>query len=236
MKAYPLSRYQRLVGISGGLVTGTFKVLRARVGDRAWVETVDVTVSDDEDHRSGIVLYSGDLTASVENGVADLRDYMIHPDTKRAAVLAAEDAMRAALVGAAAQFPETLPEIVVLCGSTRFYDAFQEANYRLTMEGCIVLSVGFYPHAKAEHGHGEGVGHDSEEKVALDELHKRKIDLADRVLVLNVGGYIGQSTRSEIEYAAHLGRPIDFLEPPVSARASSMDEIHAERAARRESR
>jgi hypothetical protein len=76
-----------------------------------------------------------------------------------------------------------------------------------------VLSVGFYPHASAEHGHGEGVGHDSTEKVALDELHKRKIDLADEVLVLNVGGYIGSSTRSEIEYAEKLGRPVRYLEP-----------------------
>lgn len=105
------------------------------------------------------------------------------------------------------------PEVVVLCGSTRFYDEFQEANYRLTMEGKIVLSVGFYPHAKAKHGHGEGVGHDSAEKIALDELHKRKIDLADRVLVLNVGGYIGESTRSEVEYAERIGRPVDWLEP-----------------------
>jgi hypothetical protein len=55
------------------------------------------------------------------------------------------------------------PEVVTLCGSTRFYDAFQQANYDLTMQGKIVLSVGFYPHAKAEHGHGEGVGHDSAE-------------------------------------------------------------------------
>lgn len=106
------------------------------------------------------------------------------------------------------------PEIVCLCGSTRFYDAFQQANYDLTMQGRIVLSVGFYPHSKAEHGHGEGVGHDSDEKIALDELHKRKIDLADRVLVLNVGGYIGESTRSEIEYAERIGRPIDYLEKP----------------------
>jgi hypothetical protein len=104
------------------------------------------------------------------------------------------------------------PEIVVLCGSTRFYDTFQQANYDLTMAGKIVLSVGFYPHAKAEHGHGEGVGHDSAEKVALDELHKRKIDLADRVLVLNVGGYIGESTRSEIAYALDAGTPVDYLE------------------------
>ena len=104
------------------------------------------------------------------------------------------------------------PRIVVLCGSTRFYDEFQQANYVLTMRGEIVLSVGFYPHTKAEHGHGEGVGHDSDEKVALDELHKRKIDLADYVYVLNVGGYIGDSTRSEIEYAESIHRPVHYLE------------------------
>jgi hypothetical protein len=108
--------------------------------------------------------------------------------------------------------PGTRPTIVCLCGSTRFYDAFQQANYDLTMQGKIVLSVGFYPHAKAEHGHGEGVGHDSAEKIALDELHKRKIDLADEVLVLNVGGYIGESTRSEIAYAEKVGRPVRYLE------------------------
>jgi hypothetical protein len=107
------------------------------------------------------------------------------------------------------------PRIVVLCGSTRFYDQFQEANYSLTMAGSIVLSVGFYPHAKAEHGHGEGVGHDSVEKDALDELHLRKIDLADSVFVVNVGGYIGESTRREIEYAEKIGRAIVYLEPDL---------------------
>ena len=111
-----------------------------------------------------------------------------------------------------AEFGRQRPPIVVLCGPTRFYDEFQDANYRLTMEGSIVLSVGFYPHASAEHGHGEGVGHDSDEKVALDELHKRKVDLADRVHVLNVDGYIGESTRSEIAYAEALGKPITYLE------------------------
>ena len=104
------------------------------------------------------------------------------------------------------------PVIVCLCGSTRFYDAFQQANYDRTMAGEIVLSVGFYPHAKAEHGHGEGVGHDSAEKIALDELHKRKIDLADYVLVLNVGGYIGESTRGEVAYALAAGKPVAYLE------------------------
>jgi hypothetical protein len=79
------------------------------------------------------------------------------------------------------------------------------------MAGNIVLSVGFYPHSTFA-AHGEGVGHDSAEKVALDELHKRKIDLCDSVYVLNVGGYIGQSTRSEIDYAWALGKPVRYLE------------------------
>ena len=109
------------------------------------------------------------------------------------------------------------PEIVCLCGSTRFYDEFQAANYDLTMLGKIVLSVGFYPHAKALHGHGEGVGHDSAEKVALDELHKRKIDLADRVYVINIGGYIGESTRSEIDYALAHGKPVDYWDAALDA-------------------
>lgn len=103
------------------------------------------------------------------------------------------------------------PRIVCLCGSTRFYDEFQRANYDLTMRGEIVLSVGFYPHAQGRHGHGEGVGHDSAAKFALDELHKRKIDLADYVFVLNVGGYVGESTRSEIDYARAHRKPIRYL-------------------------
>lgn len=106
----------------------------------------------------------------------------------------------------------TRPAIVCLCGSTRFYEAFQQAAYDLTMAGKIVLSVGFYPHAKALHGQGEGVGHDGAQKLALDELHKRKIDLADEVLVLNVGGYIGSSTRGEIDYALAHGKPVRYLE------------------------
>lgn len=112
---------------------------------------------------------------------------------------------------------QAYPVIVCLCGSTRFYAQFQDANYELTMRGEIVLSVGFYPHAVSEHGHGEGVGHDSAEKVALDELHKRKIDLADYVYVINPGGYIGESTRSEIAYAVAHGKPVRYLEEQPGA-------------------
>ena len=123
-------------------------------------------------------------------------------------VVLEQDAIEAVIRAAQIYFPL----IVCLCGSTRFYDAFQQANYDETMAGRIVLSVGFFPHAKAVAGHGEGVGHDSAEKVALDELHKRKIDLCDEVYVLNVGGYIGSSTRSEMEYAVAHGKPIRYLE------------------------
>lgn len=103
-----------------------------------------------------------------------------------------------------------LPKVVCLCGSTRFYPQFQEANFHETMAGNIVLSVGFYPHSPE--AHGEGVGITTAEKIRLDELHKRKIDLSDEVYVLNVRGYIGESTRAEIAYAKETFKPIRYLE------------------------
>ena len=104
------------------------------------------------------------------------------------------------------------PIIVCLCGSTRFYEAFQKANFDETMAGRIVLSVGFYPHSENK-AHGESQGITPEQKIALDTLHKEKIDLADEILVLNVGGYVGDSTRSEIQHALKTGRLIRYLEP-----------------------
>jgi len=97
------------------------------------------------------------------------------------------------------------PTIVCLCGSTRFYPTFQKANFQETMAGRIVLSVGFYPHAQDD-AHGGDLGVTPEQKVALDRLHFRKIDLADEVLVLNVDGYVGDSTRNEIRYAREQGK------------------------------
>jgi len=102
------------------------------------------------------------------------------------------------------------PKIVCLCGSTRFYDAFQKANYDETMNGNIVLSVGFYPHSQKK-AHGQDVGCSKKQKIFLDELHKRKIDLADEIFVLNVDHYIGESTRSEINYAISEEKPIRYL-------------------------
>jgi hypothetical protein len=109
------------------------------------------------------------------------------------------------------------PPIVCLCGSTRFWKVFQEESLRLTLEGKIVLSVGAAVATDEEH-----FGHLSEEekvriKEDLDELHLRKIDLADEVLILNVDGYIGESTRRELEYARKKGKKVRFLEPANEA-------------------
>ena len=109
-------------------------------------------------------------------------------------------------------FDPRRPRIVCLCGSTRFYREFQRANYEETMAGRIVLSVGFYMHSSLA-AHGETWGCTPEQKEALDELHFRKIELADEVLVINVGGYVGWSTSREVAYAEALGKLIRWREP-----------------------
>lgn len=99
------------------------------------------------------------------------------------------------------------PEVVTLCGSTKFKDEFITANRELTLQRIIVISVGLFGW---DEGRPEEVfGEDT--KKMLDEIHKRKIDLADRIHVINVGGYIGSSTRSEIEYAEKTGKKITYL-------------------------
>jgi len=102
------------------------------------------------------------------------------------------------------------PQIVCLCGSTRFMDTFHEVGWQKTLDGEIVLSVGTVKGLPRKKSKEELLGEDVAQ--ALDELHKRKIDLADYVMVLNVGGYIGDSTRSEIEYAEAQGKRVDYLE------------------------
>ena len=104
----------------------------------------------------------------------------------------------------------TRPTIVCVCGSMRFMDEFTDAAWRETLAGKIVLSVvGVCKHA-TDHG-AEALGPDVVE--LLDNLHLRKIDLADEVLILNVGGYVGPSTAAELSYARQQGKRIRFLEP-----------------------
>ena len=97
-------------------------------------------------------------------------------------------------------------KVITLCGSTRFKDAFLETQKRLTLEGNIVISVGLFGHSGDEEVWKPGT------KEMLDDMHKRKIDMADEIYVINVGGYMGESTRTEIEYALSQGKLVRYLE------------------------
>ena len=96
--------------------------------------------------------------------------------------------------------------VITLCGSTRFKEQYLEAQKRLTLEGNIIISVGLFGHSGDDETWEPGV------KEMLDNMHKRKIDMADAIYVINVGGYIGESTRSEIEYALRTGKKVNYLE------------------------
>ena len=87
------------------------------------------------------------------------------------------------------------------------------AQKRLTLKGHIVISVGLFGHSGDEEvWDGMDEGTLSKTKEMLDDIHKRKIDMADEIFVINVGGYIGDSTRSEIDYAIEHGKKIRYLE------------------------
>lgn len=99
------------------------------------------------------------------------------------------------------------PPIICLCGSTKFKDLFEQKNKAFTLDGNIVLTAGIFVHTNSE-------SITTEEKQKLDNLHKRKIDLADMIYVINLKGYIGDSTRSEIEYAKSKNKGIMYMEEP----------------------
>ena len=94
------------------------------------------------------------------------------------------------------------PEIVCLCGSMRFADELRAVNGELTLAGVIVVAPGETGGAVTD-----------EQKAALDAVHLHKIDLADRVLVVNPGGYVGESTSREIAHARATGKPVSFTDP-----------------------
>lgn len=97
-------------------------------------------------------------------------------------------------------------KVITLCGSTRFKEQFLEAQKRLTLAGNIVISVGLFGHSGDDEVWTEGT------KEMLDDMHKRKIDMADAIYVINVGGYIGESTKSEILYAKAHGKTVCYFE------------------------
>ena len=97
-------------------------------------------------------------------------------------------------------------KVITLCGSTRFKEQFIQVQKELTLQGNIVISVGLFGHSGDNEVWTEGT------KEMLDDMHKRKIDMADAIYVINVGGYVGSSTKSEIEYAKQHGREVYYLE------------------------
>ena len=97
-------------------------------------------------------------------------------------------------------------KIITLCGSTRFKEQYMAVQKRLTREGNIVISVGMFGHSGDAEVWKPGV------KEMLDDMHLRKIDLADEIFVINVGGYIGESTKREIAYAEQTGKKVNYLE------------------------
>ena len=97
-------------------------------------------------------------------------------------------------------------KVITLCGSTRFKDDFERVNKELTLQGNIVISVGCFGHA--------GDVFTEDQKIMLDDIHKRKIDMADAIYVINKGGYIGESTKSEIKYALEHNKPVMLMEAP----------------------
>ena len=104
--------------------------------------------------------------------------------------------------------------VVTLCGSTRFKDEFMQAQKELTLKGYIVISVGLFGHSGDEEvWEGKSENEITETKLMLDDMHKSKIDMSDEIYVVNPGGYIGDSTWSEICYAYMTGKHVDSLEP-----------------------
>lgn len=104
-------------------------------------------------------------------------------------------------------------KVVTLCGSTRFKEQFMKAQKDLTLKGFIVISVGLFGHSGDEEvWENMDEGTLTKTKEMLDDMHKRKIDMADEIFVINAHGYIGDSTKSEIEYAKEHGKIINYLE------------------------
>ena len=97
-------------------------------------------------------------------------------------------------------------KVIALCGSTKFKEQYIETQKRLTLEGNIVISVGLFGHSGDDEVWTEGT------KAMLDDMHLRKIDIDDEVFVINVGVYVGESTRNEIKYAIQNNKSVRYLE------------------------
>ena len=107
--------------------------------------------------------------------------------------------------------------IITLCGSARFEGLFHGWNEKLTLAGHVVFSLSVYPSFK-----GEKDWYTKAQKTILDSAHKRKINLSEAVVILNRGGYMGDSTRSEESYAISQGKGMYYIEGDKGLRANDL--------------
>ncbi len=160
---------------------------------REAVEKIIKELSDDISDRCGIKHEWERIDAEVMNGeiIPEWRNIIITP-------------LKSLFQSTQAEAVKARPKIICLCGSTRFKDTFMQVAKDLTCEGINVLAPFHFRHT------GDIITPELEE--VLSQLHFRKIDLADEVFILNVGGYIGEHLKAEIEYATAKGKPIKYLE------------------------
>ena len=122
------------------------------------------------------------------------------------------------------------PTVVCICGSTKFFERHYIERWKMERTGeFICLAINYIPGSFAEQIGLQGHDHFGEQlglKELLDELHLRKIDLSEEVFVVNVGGYVGESTQREIAYAIWQGKAVRFLEP-AAGEAMLSERAHA---------
>lgn len=95
--------------------------------------------------------------------------------------------------------------VVTLCGSTKFKKDFELVRQAMTLEGAVILAPELYKH-------WDNIELTEEEIDRINLVHYQKIEMADIVFIINKGGYIGEQTRKEIEWATELNKKIVYLE------------------------
>lgn len=110
-------------------------------------------------------------------------------------------------------------KVITLCGSTKFKKEFEQSNRYLTLKGNIVISLAFFEQS-------EGVEITEEQANLFGEIHFRKIDMSDEIFVIDAGGYIGSSTRKEIEYAHENGKLVQYYSESELAKCDKLHELN----------
>lgn len=105
-------------------------------------------------------------------------------------------------------------KVITLCGSTKFKETFENVQKDLTLQGNVIFSLDFFSKS-------DNISITPDLEKLLFEIHLQKIDMSDEIFVINVDGYIGESTKKEIEYAKQKGKTVTYLETPYKKRTKS---------------